>query len=106
MRIATMGEGDTPLVESSSIGPRLGIELKFKLEMCNPTGSYKDRFIAAQITGLLHRGARACLATSSGNTGASLAAYCARYGISCAIFVNEFAPSGKLQQMRAHGARI
>ena len=85
MRIAAMGEGNTPLVESVGIGPRLGIRLYFKLEMCNPTGSYKDRFVAAQVTTLLQRGAQACVATSSGNTGSSLAAYCARYGIACAI---------------------
>ncbi len=106
MRMATMGEGNTPLVESVSIGPRLGIRLFFKLELCNPTGSYKDRFVAAQMTALVQRRAQACVATSSGNTGASLAAYCARYGIACAIFVNEFAPAGKLQQMQGHGARI
>jgi threonine synthase len=101
-----MGEGHTPLVESASIGPRLGIRLTFKLEMCNPTGSYKDRFVAAQISELLQHDVRACVATSSGNTGASLAAYCTRYGITCAVFVNESAPSGKLQQMQAHGARV
>ena len=101
-----MGEGNTPLVESVSIGPRFGVRLYFKLEMCNPTGSYKDRFVATQVTALLQRGAQACVATSSGNTGSALAAYCARYGIACAIFVNEFAPVGKLQQMRGHGARV
>lgn len=106
MRLASMGEGNTPLVESVGIGPRLGVRLYFKLEMCNPTGSYKDRFIAAEVTALLRRGAQACVATSSGNTGSALAAYCARYGIACAIFVNEFAPAGKLQQMQGHGARI
>jgi threonine synthase len=106
MKIASMGEGNTPLAESVNIGPRLGVRLYFKLEMCNPTGSYKDRFVAAQVTALLDRGAQACVATSSGNTGSSLAAYCARYGIACAIFVNEFAPAGKLQQMQGHGARI
>jgi threonine synthase len=103
---ATIGEGNTPLVESVSIGRDLGLRLLFKLEMCNPSGSYKDRFIAAQITQFLASGVTACVATSSGNTGAALAAFCARYGIACAILVNEFAPLGKLQQMQAHGARV
>lgn len=102
----SMGEGNTPVVESTSIGRELGIRLLFKLEMCNPTGSYKDRFIAAQISQLLSQGSTGCMATSSGNTGASLAAYCARAGIACAIFVNDSAPSGKLEQMQAHGARV
>src|SRR6185437_8310352 len=44
--------------------------------------------------------------TSSGNTGASLAAYSARYGVRCVILVNHDAPSGKLAQMQAHGAQL
>jgi threonine synthase len=51
-------------------------------------------------------GARLVLATSSGNTGASLAAYSARAGIRCVIFVSPGAPAGKLAQMRAHGATV
>jgi threonine synthase len=80
--------------------------LYFKLENCNPSGSYKDRFVAAEVGRLVRLGVRPCVATSSGNSGSSLAAYCARYGILCAIVVGDDAPSGKLDQMRAHGARV
>ncbi|HTF25278.1 MAG TPA: pyridoxal-phosphate dependent enzyme [Candidatus Limnocylindria bacterium] len=104
--LATMGEGNTPLVESTRLGPDLDLHLLFKMEMCNPTGSYKDRFVAAEVTELLRRGFGACVATSSGNTGAALASFGARYGMTCAIFVNQFAPSGKLHQMQAHGAQV
>jgi threonine synthase len=104
---ATLGEGSTPLVPSVQIGPERGApRLFFKLESCNPSGSYKDRFVAAEITRLLAGGARACVATSSGNTGSSLAAYCARYGLRCVILVNQDAPAGKLAQMQAHGALV
>jgi threonine synthase len=103
---ATMGEGNTPLMESVRIGSDLGLRIFFKMEMCNPSGSYKDRFAAAEVSTFLQRGIQACVATSSGNTGAALAAFSARYGISCTILVNEAAPQGKLQQMLGHGARI
>lgn len=104
---ATLGEGNTPLIASSHIGPLLGLSgLFFKLEICNPSGSYKDRFIAREVSAMLGLGVRACIATSSGNTGSSLACYCARYGIPCTIVVNEQTPSAKLLQMQAHGARI
>jgi threonine synthase len=104
---ATLGEGNTPLTASVRMGRRPGAgPLFFKLENCNPSGSYKDRFVAAEISHLLRQGARACVATSSGNTGASLAAYCARYGITCMILVDEDTPAGKLAQMQAHGARV
>jgi threonine synthase len=47
----TLGEGNTPLIRSRSIGPSAGLKnLFFKLETVNPSGSYKDRFAAAAIT--------------------------------------------------------
>jgi len=107
VKVAHLGEGNTPLIRSEWIGPSLGLaNLFFKLENCNPSGSYKDRFVAAEVSRLLRIGARGCLATSSGNAGSSLASYCARYGISCSIVVNENAPAGKLEQMQAHGAHV
>jgi threonine synthase len=103
----TLGEGNTPLVPSVGIGPRQNAgDLWFKLESCNPTGSYKDRFIAAEVARMRATGVRVCLATSSGNTGSSLASYCARARIGCLIVVNDNASRGKLAQMRAHGARL
>jgi threonine synthase len=105
--VAALGEGDTPLVPSTRIAKQLGLRaLLFKLESLNPSGSYKDRFIAAELTRILNKGSPGCVATSSGNTGASLATYCARYGLACVIVVNPDAPAGKLQQMLALGARI
>jgi len=47
-----------------------------------------------------------CVATSSGNTGAALAAYCAAAGIGCVIAIVETAPDGKLQQMLPYAARL
>lgn len=103
--ILTVGEGWTPLIRSQSLGPRLGIDnLWFKLEQTNPSGSYKDRFTVGEVSLMRGRGQSMCIATSSGNTGSSLAAVCARAGFRCVIFLTEQTPSGKLTQMRAHGA--
>lgn len=102
-----LGEGDTPLMRSRVIGASLGLEqLWFKLDYCNPTASFKDRYAAVAVSHMLARGETRCIATSSGNTGASLAAYCAAAGIDCRIAVVETAPLGKLQQMLSYGARI
>lgn len=103
----TLGEGNTPLIKSARIGPALGLNrLFFKLENCNPSGSYKDRFVTAEVSRILASGGKACVATSSGNTGSSLAAYCARTGLGCVIVVNSNVPDGKLAQMQAHGACV
>ncbi len=101
----SLGEGDTPLIRSRRIGPEAGLSnLFFKLETGNPTGSYKDRFAAAAVSDMLARGSRRCIATSSGNTGAALAAYCAAADIRCQIAIVETAPDDKLRQMLAYGA--
>jgi len=103
----TLGEGGTPLIRSRRIGPDMGLtKLYFKLESCNPTGSYKDRFAAAAVSHLLARGTARCLATSSGNTGAALAAACAVAGIPLHLAIVEPAPDDKLRQMLAYGALL
>src|ERR1041384_2165247 len=103
----TLGEGETPLVPSRRIGPSAGLKhLYFKAEQSNPTGSYKDRFASLAISDMIANGRTRCVATSSGNTGAALAAYCAAAGISCEIAIVETAPATKLRQMAAYGASI
>ncbi len=103
----TLGEGNTPLVRSRRLGPSVGLKnLFFKLEFANPTGSYKDRFACAAISDMVAQGKSECIATSSGNTGAALAAYCAAAGIACEIAIVEGAPEGKLKQMLAYGAKL
>ena len=103
----TLGEGNTPLVASRSIGPKAGLSgLYFKLENLSATGSYKDRFAAVAVSDMLARGQTRCLATSSGNTGAALAAYCAAAGIDCHVALVETAPLEKCRQLLAYGARL
>lgn len=103
----TLGEGNTSLIKSKRIGPQAGLNnLYFKLENGNATGSYKDRFAFAGISHMVAQGKTKCIATSSGNTGAALAAYCAAAGIECRIAIVEGAPLGKLTQMMAYGAKI
>ena len=105
--IATLGEGNTPLVPSTRIGPRLGLKsLYFKVETQNPTGSYKDRFASVAASLMLQERKLKMIATSSGNTGSSLAAYAARFGLKLDLYVLENAPEEKLAQAQAFGASI
>lgn len=103
----TLGEGATPLIRSAKLGRELGLnQLWFKYEGANPTGSYKDRFASSAISHLVQDGKKICLGTSSGNTGAAVAAYCARAGLACYLAIVEGAPEGKLRQMLAYGAHL
>ena len=103
----TLGEGNTPLLRSRAIGPAEGLKnLFFKLETTNPSGSYKDRFAVVAISHMAAEGRDFCIASSSGNTGAALAAYCAAARIRCEIVIVETAPMEKLRQMLAYGAEL
>jgi threonine synthase len=105
--IATLGEGNTPLVRSNRVGPSLGLSnLYFKVETQNPTGSYKDRFASLAASLMLQEGRRKMVATSSGNTGSALAAYAARFGLQLDLYVLENAPEEKLIQALAFGASV
>jgi threonine synthase len=105
--IATLGEGNTPLVRSTRIGASLGLKnLYFKVETQNPTGSYKDRFASVAASLMLQEGKQRMIATSSGNTGSSLAAYAARFGLQLDLYVLENAPEEKLMQAQAFGASL
>lgn len=78
-RMVTLGEGVTPVLELDTVAGRLGLHrLSAKMEICNPTGSYKDRIAAMSVSLAVQRGDRGWVATSSGNAGLAMAAYGAR----------------------------
>jgi len=104
----SLGEGDTPLVRSTSIEKDLGCEaLYFKLENCNPTGSFKDRGMVVAVAKAMEEGATAIMCASTGNTSASAAAYASRYGLKCYVIVPDGnIARGKLAQTVVYGAEI
>jgi len=106
--IFTLGEGDTPLVKSKTISQEVGCnELYFKLEGCNPSGSFKDRGMVLAVAKAIEEGGESIVCASTGNTSASAAAYGAYCGLQTTVFVpkNNIA-RGKLAQAITYGARI
>jgi len=99
--LVTLGEPMTGLV---ALRERPGTTAK--LEGSLPTGSFKDRGVAVTVGWLARRGVREIVVDSSGNAGASFAAYAARAGIRARVFVPADASPAKLVQVRAHGADI
>ncbi len=105
--IATIGEGDTPLIEAPRLSGRIGARLFLKFEGMNPTASFKDRGMTVAISRAVAAGSRACVCASTGNTAASASAYAARAGLGCFVVV----PFGKIAlgkavQVLTHGAKI
>ena len=105
--IATLGEGETPLIEAPALSERVGARLFLKFEGMNPTASFKDRGMTVALSRAVAAGSRASVCASTGNTAASASAYSARAGIKCFVVV----PAGKIAlgkavQVLAHGADI
>lgn len=99
-----MGEGGTPLIELARVAsPRVYV----KLEGSNPTGSFKDRGMTVGATIAKYSGAVAVAVASTGNTAASAAAYAARAGLRCIVYLPRGGVArGKLAQALLHGAEV
>ncbi len=95
----TLGEGNTPLIWTIAFNR----EVAFKCEYLNPTGSFKDRGSAVLAAWLRFRGIEEIIEDSSGNAGASMAAYASRAKIKTRIFIPENASGPKRLQINAMG---
>jgi len=100
--VVSLGEGNTPLVWAEAFGKQVA----FKCEYINPTGSFKDRGAATLLSFLLSRGVTEAVEDSSGNAGASFAAYAARAGIRAQVFVPDYASGPKRSQIGNYGAEL
>ncbi len=100
----SLGEGSTPMVHWADWDTH---RIWLKLEGCNPTGSFKDRGMTVAVSEAKHRGAKAVICASTGNTAASAAAYAGRGGLRAFVVI----PNGqvalqKMIQASAYGATI
>ncbi len=100
--IITFQEGFSPLLPLNFWGKKVWI----KQEHLFPTGSYKDRGASVLVSKIKELGLKEVVEDSSGNAGCAIAAYCARAGIKCQIFVPYDTSPAKVAQIEAYGARV
>ena len=101
-KMVTMGEGGTPLLGFNRLS--FGGNLYFKCEFMNPTGSFKDRASALEVT--LAQGKDEIICATTGNMGASIAAYAAVIEMDCTIFMPKNIHNIKIEQIKMYGAKI
>lgn len=107
--VISLCEGNTPLIPARHLPELLGVDVQvyFKFEGLNPTGSFKDRGMTMAVSKAVEEGAKAVMCASTGNTSASAAAYASRAGIRCAVLIPEGKIAlGKLAQALVHGATV
>lgn len=100
--LISLGEGNTPLI-SATIND---MPVFLKMESQNPTGSFKDRGTAVLVSFLLSRGVKEAVEDSSGNAGASFAAYAAKAGVKATIYAPESTSGPKRTQIEMYGADL
>lgn len=82
----SLGEGRTPLIELPRVAAALDAEQVWvKDESRNPTWTFKDRNAAVTVSMARQFGAETVVVSTSGNHGASVAAYAARAGMCCVV---------------------
>lgn len=103
----TLYEGNTPLIPAVHLSEKLGVELYFKFEGLNPTGSFKDRGMVVAVAKAVEAGSDTVMCASTGNTSASAAAYAARAGIRSIVLIpDKKIALGKLAQAVSYGAEV
>jgi threonine synthase len=101
----TLGEGGTPVVEVTRESERLDVTVLVKNETRNPTWSYKDRLNSLLLSNAVELGVDRVATSSTGNHGASTAAYASLAGVEDVVVLVPPDTEAPLRaQIRAHGA--
>jgi len=104
--IVSLGETMTPLLECPALGEAIGVpNLAIKDESRLPTGSFKSRGMAMAVSMAKELGLRRLAIPTAGNAGGALAAYAARAGLECTVFMPEDTPIVNRLEPALFGAR-
>jgi threonine synthase len=105
--LLTLQEGNTPLIRAEKLSDELDLDIYFKYEGLNPTGSFKDRGMVMAVAKAMEDGSRTIMCASTGNTSAAAAAYAARGDLNCIVLIpNNNIALGKLAQAIIYGAKV
>jgi threonine synthase len=102
----SLGERMTPLLPCPRLGAKFGLEnLWIKDESQLPTGSFKSRGMALAITMAKRFGVKCVALPTAGNAGGAAAAYAARAGLECFVFMPEDTPAVNQYECQLAGAK-
>ncbi|HLQ60419.1 MAG TPA: threonine synthase [Candidatus Acidoferrales bacterium] len=105
--VVTLGEGFTPLVKADRLGAELGLRnLYLKNDTMNPTNSFKDRVVSVAVSWARQHGFEIMGCASTGNLANAVAAYSARAGLACFLFIPAGLEAGKLASLAAYEPNV
>jgi threonine synthase len=105
--VVSLGEGDTPLLRAERLGPPHGFaDLWIKDEGNNPTGSFKARGLSAAVSKAKELGYKKIALPTAGNAGGAAAAYAAKAGMECHVFMPQDTPRVFRIECERYGAKV
>jgi threonine synthase len=105
--IVSLGEGGAPLLRAERLGGAAGFtDLWIKDEGNNPTGSFKARGLSAAVSKAKEQGAAKIALPTAGNAGGAAAAYAAKAGMECHVFMPEDTPPVFRIECERYGAKV
>ncbi len=104
---AASAPGFTPLVPAPRLASALGVgEVLLKLDLANPTHSFKDRVVAVAAAKARELGLETLSCTSTGNLANAVAARAAADGVPAVIFCPAGLEPEKMLATTVYGARV
>ncbi|MBT8477311.1 MAG: threonine synthase [Gemmatimonadetes bacterium] len=105
-KIASLGEGMSPLLRCERLGQALGLsDLWVKDESQLPTGSFKSRGLSMAVSRANELGVKRVAIPTAGNAGGAMAAYAARVGMEAFVFMPADTPIVNQYEAAYYGAR-
>jgi threonine synthase len=104
--VVTLYEGFTPLISATKLSEELNIKFVIKDESPNPTGSFKARGLGVAISRAKELGVTEVCLPTAGNAGGAAAAYAARAGMKCHVFIPRDTPETFISECKAYGADV
>ena len=97
----------SPLIFSPAITSLVGRPIYLKLELLQPSGSFKVRGVFSKFLAMSEADRQAgVVAVSGGNHGLAVAAAARELGVSAQIFMPDTAPARSIDRIRADGAEL
>ena len=97
----------TPIISSSSLNEKFDLDIYFKLELMQKTGSFKSRGAINKVLKLTkEEKSRGIVAISAGNHAQATSWACAQFGVKSKIIMPHTASKSKINATKSYGGEV
>ena len=97
----------TPIISSSSLNKKFDLDIYFKLELMQKTGSFKSRGAINKVLNLSEKEkSNGVVAISAGNHAQATSWSCSKFGIKSKIVMPKTAPKSKVNATKSYGGQV